>query len=326
MTVSNVVNATGRVGEATRVRVLAAVAELGYVPSAAARSLVGATATRIGLIYRDTDSVFISALLVAASTVSAARGLQLLIRGAEAQAPEDIAQIAQALVRSGADALLLVPPFAELLSGTPLLQELGVPVAALATGRALPDMATVRMDNRAAAGAVTELLIARGHRRIGVIGGPSSHSDSLAGMEGHRATLSAHGVVDSPELYIEGDFTFASGLAAADALLGLAPRPSAIVAANDDMAAGVLWAAHRRGLILPDDLAVTGFDDTLIATRVWPALTVVRQPIVAMTERATDLLLAALGHPTRQPAQGDVVLDFTLVERQSTARAQTTIL
>lgn len=320
MTVSNVIRSAGKVGAATRARVLEAIAELGYTPNLAARTLAGAEVTRIGLIYRGADSLFTSALIVGASTVAAARGLQLLIREVAEDTTAATAAAAQALVRSGADALLLVPPFAELLSGAPAAGELKAPIAAIATGRVLPGMITVRIDNEQASRALVERLIAQGHRRIGVIAGPAAHSDMLARLEGYAAALRAHGLPLDPELQARGDFSFAAGIAAAEALLAIADPPTAIVAANDDMAAAVLWVAHRRGVRVPQDLSVTGFDDTFIATRVWPALTVVRQPVAAMAELAVERLVAELREP--DPARPrDLVLDFTLVERDSTGPA-----
>jgi LacI family transcriptional regulator len=118
---------------------------------------------------------------------------------------------------------------------------------------------------------------------------------------------------------VEGEYTFASGLVAAEKLLSISPRPDAIMAANDDMAAAVLWAAHRRGLKLPRDLAVTGFDDTLLATRVWPALTTVRQPIREMVDTAISVLTNTFRHSNAPARPEEVVVDFTIVERESTS-------
>lgn len=318
MTVSNVFNGTGKVGEATRARVLAAIGELGYAPNQAARRLVGASIARIGLIYPDVESIFINAALAAVSVVAAQKGLQLHVRAANGAGFEATADIARDLVRTGVEALLLMPPYAEMLGGSSVLGELGVPAAAIATAVALPYATTVRIDNRAAARAVTERLIARGRRRIAVVTGPQRHSDSVARLEGHREALERHGLPLDDELFVEGDFSFVSGLAAADRILDLAARPDAIVAANDDMAAAVLWIAHRRGVEVPAELAVTGFDDTLIATRVWPPLTTVRQPIRDMASEAIARLAQAVRNPGEPQDPQDIVLAFTLVERDST--------
>lgn len=315
MTVSNVFNNTGKFSRETRERVLAAIAALGYVPNSAARRLAGVTPARIGLLYAGVDSMFIDGVLAAAAVATAERGLQLMVR--KADGPENALATARALQASGADALLVLPPFELVLSGSPAFQALGLATAALATAAPLPDMSTIRIDNRAAARAVTELLIAKGRRRIAVIAGPANHSDSLERLAGCRDALAARGLALPDERIIEGRFTFESGLAAAEALLDLAEPPDAIVAANDDMAAAALWSAHRRGLSLPRDLAVTGFDDTLLATRVWPPLTTVRQPIDRMTGRALDLLLEALRRPPGDIAPTDVLEVHHLVLRAS---------
>jgi LacI family transcriptional regulator len=315
MTVSNVFNGTGKFSHDTRERVLAAIAELGYVPNASARRLVGATPARIGLLYAGEESMFINAVLAAVAVASAERGLQLIVRKA---APREALEAARALRESGAEALLLLPPFDTVLSGSPAFQALGMSAAAIATAAPLPDMFTVRIDNQAAARAVIELLIAKGRRRIAVIAGPQDHSDSIERLRGCRDALQAQGVPLEDDYVVEGRFTFESGLEAAERLLDLPAPPDAIVAANDDMAAAALWIAHRRGLSLPRDLAVTGFDDTLLATRVWPALTTVRQPIDRMTAHALDLLLDALRRPTPDLRPRDVLEAHDLVERAST--------
>lgn len=315
MTVSNVFNGTGRFSRDTRERVLAAIAELGYVPNTAARRLVGATPARIGLLYSGVDSVFINATLAAAAVASAERGLQLMAR--KADSPEDALAVASALQASGADALLLLPPFDSVLSGSADFAALGMTAAAIATAAPLPDMVSVRIDNRAACRAVTELLLAKGRRRIAVIAGPADHSDSLERLAGCREALAARGLALPDERIVEGRFTFESGLEGAERLLDLPQPPDAIIAANDDMAAAVLWTAHRRGLALPADLAVTGFDDTLLATRVWPPLTTVRQPIEQMTARALDLVLDALRRPPEVFAPVDVLEPYQIVVRAS---------
>jgi LacI family transcriptional regulator len=314
MTVSNVFNGTGKFGRDTRERVLAAIAELGYVPNASARRLVGAAPARIGLLYAGEESMFINAVLAAVAVASAERGLQLIVKKA---APEHALAAVRALRDAGAEALLLLPPFDTVLSGSSALQAQGLPAAAIATAAPLPDMFTVRIDNHAAARAVVELLIAKGRRRIAVIAGPQDHSDSIERLRGCRDALHAQGMRLEDDHVVEGRFTFESGLEAAERLLDLPAPPDAIVAANDDMAAAALWIAHRRGLILPRDLAVTGFDDTLLATRVWPALTTVRQPINRMTARALDLLLDALRRPSSGVRPMDVLEAHDLVERAS---------
>src|SRR5579859_4224574 len=207
MTVSNVVNRTGKVGAETRVRVLKVIQELGYVPSQAARHLVGASAARIGLIYRGVESMFLNGAVTDIAVAAAERGLQLLIRRADDVSAAETERVARSLQRSGADGLLLIPPYPEMLSGSALLRELDLPAAAIATANRFPDIATVRIDNFAASRSLAELLIARGYRRIGFVTGPAGHSDSVARLEGYQGALRAHGLPVLPELCVEGLFT-----------------------------------------------------------------------------------------------------------------------
>ena len=196
-----------------------------------------------------------------------------------------------------------------------MLDELGVPIAAIATGHILPGIATVRIDNRAAMAELTAVLIARGYRRIALIAGNPRHSDSAARIEGYHDALAAHGITPDPTLVIPGRFDRSSGEEAAQALLSEATRPEAIMCSNDDMAAGVIAEAHRRGLVLPRDLAVTGFDDTTLAARIWPPLTTVRQPAEEMAFRAAERLIR-----TGDGVEGatDLIVPHAIVEREST--------
>ncbi|WP_320076705.1 LacI family DNA-binding transcriptional regulator [Novosphingobium ovatum] len=317
MTVSNVINRKGKTSQATRDNVQRIIREMGYVPSQAARSLVGAAAARIGLMYYDADSPFIDTLIAAVALATAESGLQLLMRDVRGIDPASVVAAAQGLARSGADGLLLMPPFAEMMAEHPGFAALNVPAVAIATARGLPGMASVRIDNGAAMRDLACGLIARGRRRIACVTGPRRHSDSQARLDGFLQAMAQAGL-DVPDAYVvEGGFTFATGLAAAQALLTLPERPDAIMAASDDMAAAVLLAAHRAGLDVPGDLTVTGFDDTSIAMRVWPALTTVRQPLRAMAGAAVGLLAQGVRAGTGALA-GDTVLDFDVIWREST--------
>lgn len=297
MTVSNVLNRTGKVGKDTADRVRTVVAELGYTPNSAARQLTGARATAIGLLFASGQTPFLEALLVSALKATASRGMQLLIADGSPSSADEALSDARDLIARGADALLLVPPYPELLSGTDHCANLGIPLAAIAAGHALPDMSTVRIDNRGEMRKLVNYLIARGHHRIGFLAGPQVHADARERLAGYREALNQAGIQYDEELVVEGRFNHASGEAAAASLLSLASPPTAIAACNDDMAAGVLAVAHQLRIDVPRDLAVTGFDDTLIASRVWPPLTVIRQPFEAMAAAAMECLFAGLENP-----------------------------
>ncbi|MCT8002270.1 LacI family DNA-binding transcriptional regulator [Sphingomonas sanguinis] len=316
MTVSNVINGVGRASPATRAAVLAAIEALGYVPNIAARRLAKARATTLGLLYSDKRTPFIDSVLLGALRASNARGLQFIAQAEEGLTREAAAAAVRALVQSGAAGVLLVPPFAELLSGSGLFEELGVAAAAIATGQGLPDISTVRVDNRAAMAAMTAHVAQAGHRRIGFMAGPQSFSVADERLAGFHDGMAASGLAVDPMLVVRGGFEPAAGAEAGRTLLSLADRPSAILCSSDDMAAGLIGEAHRMGLRLPDDLTVTGFDDTAIAARVWPPLSVIRQPVGDMAFRAVEQVLTALRSRTVE----DRVVDFELVLRESVGR------
>jgi LacI family transcriptional regulator len=318
MTVSNVVRGGGKMSEDTRQTVLKAIRDLNYVPNLAAQSLASAGAVTLGLIYHNPQNAFLSAMLVGALNAAAARGVQLVVRDCRDRTYENAAESLRSLVRSGSRALLVAPPFCELIKGTPLVAELGVPIASVSSGGLLSDISTVRVDDRAAARAMTELLIERGHRRIGYIAGPALHFSSGARLQGYHEALAAHDLVPDPDLVVGGDFSFDSGLIAARTLLDLSRPPTAIFGSNDDVAAAVVSVALQRNMSLPRDLSVAGFDDTPIAVKIWPPLTTVRQPISDMAEAAAGLLIDAVRHPERAKVV-DEVMPFEIVERASTA-------
>lgn len=320
MTVSNVVNGTGKAGPAVREAVLEAIRELGYSPNPAAKALASAGTVRVGVLYADPENAFLSAMLVGVLNAASARGAQVVLRACASRELDDVGESLKVLVRGGANALLLSPPIAEMVSGTPLMRALGVPAAVVAPGLPLPDMITVRVDDRAAAQAMTEHLITSGHRRIGFISGPPTHSSSAARREGYAAALTAHGLAFDTELVVAGAYTYESGLAGAERLLDLTIPPTAIFAANDDMAVAALSLAHRRGLAVPADLSIAGFDDTPVAIRVWPALTTIRQPVPLMAERAAAALIARAQGLETPERELDEIVAFSLLERESTAR------
>lgn len=169
---------------------------------------------------------------------------------------------------------------------------------------------SVYMDDAQAADDMTTHILNLGHRRIGFIKGHPNHSSSDDRLFGYRRALDRAGIPYEPQLVMDGEFDFESGVRAARYFLDLSVPPSAIFAANDDMAAGVLSVAHHRGMSLPDDLSVAGFDDTTLACTVWPALTTIHQPMSELAHTATDILISG-GETTHRR------LPHQLIERQS---------
>jgi LacI family transcriptional regulator len=274
---------------------------------------------RIALIYTGHQVPFLGEVQFSAFNATANLGAQLVLRASSSFTRKALEKLAIGASRNGIQGLLLIPPCAELLAGRPMLSDINI--AAIATAGALPDMHTVRIDNRTAAATLTEFVIRLGHRRIGFITGSPRHSDSKERLAGYEQAMQQANLPVEQELIAGGEFTFESGQRAAAQLLDLPSRPTAIVASNDEMAAGTLWVARQRGLKVPEDLSVTGFDDTPTAMQTSPPLTVIRQPIAAMVERGVALLMEE-PRDTRVSGPRDEVLEYTLVERGSTAPCQ----
>ena len=319
MTVSRVVNGHSKVRESTREKVMQAVRELGYVPNRAASSLAAAHDARIALIYTNPSAAFLRELLLGALRVTARTTAQLIIDDWEEFDAVAERKAARTLAR-GVGGVILPPPLCE---SDVVIEELchaGVPVVAIASGHASTNVSSVRIDDYQASKEVTEYLIEAGHERIACVRGHPSHRDSMRRYEGYKAALTEAGIKPDPKLVRQGYFTYRSGLEAAENLLSLDRPPTAIFAGNDDMAAAAVSVAHRRGLQVPHDLSIVGFDDTSAATTVWPELTTVRQPIAGMADAAINILLRAIrSQPGDTPAVVDHVMAHKLVVRGSVA-------
>ena len=319
MTVSRVINGNDNVRDATRERVLRAVRDLGYTPNLAASSLAAAKATRIALIYSNPSAAYLSELLLGTLHGSARSAAQLVIEAWDALDAKANRSSARRLATSVAGVILPTP----LCESEIVVSELiaaDVPVVAVAAGRCSEDISLVRIDNFSASREITNYLIAQGHTRIAHIKGPPTHTASAHRLEGFQAALKEAGIKLHPTLVQQGSFTYRSGLDAAEKLLTGRHSPSAIFASNDDMAAAVVSVAHRRGLDVPRDLSVVGFDDTSAATTVWPELTTIHQPIASMADSAIDVLIRSIRNKEKNiRSVVDHVMDHALVERGSVA-------
>jgi LacI family transcriptional regulator len=242
------------------------------------------------MIYSNPSSAYLSELLVGALDKASKTASQLVLEKWDELKPAAEKAAARKLAQSVAG-VILPPPLCESDVIANELAAAQIPVIAIATGRFRANVSCVRIDDFRAASEMTAHLIALGHTRIGFIKGHPNQTASAQRFAGFETTLESHGIAPNPAYVQQGFFTYRSGLDAAEQLLDRKRPPTAIFASNDDMAAAVVSVAHRRGLDVPKDLSVVGFDDTLTATTVWPELTTIRQPIAAMAEAALNLLL-----------------------------------
>lgn len=324
MTVSRVMNNASGVKATTREAVMRAVEALGYAPNAAARSLARGGAGRLGLLYSNPSAGYLSEFLIGALEGAYRAGAQLQLEKCDPEPDSERAAIAR-LKAGGVMGVVLPPPHGESWAALSEIEALEMRAVSVAPGRFRPDAPSVRIDDFAASAEMTRYLLGLGHRRIGFIKGAPNQSASAERLIGFESEMRA---ADPPaEALIEaGEFTYRSGFEAAERLLAARRRPTAIFASNDDMAAAAIAAAHRLGLDVPGRLTVVGFDDTPVATEIWPALTTVRQPVAEMAEAAIRLITApparvSASEGEERPAAPEEVVEHRLIVRDSSGPA-----
>jgi LacI family transcriptional regulator len=314
MTVSRALSGDAHVEAATRQRVQAAVKELGYSPNVAARNLARAASLHIGLLYNNPSAAYLNELLVGVLEQSSQAGCQIVL---EKCGVRNERTAIERLIRDGVGGIILPPPLSDSNIALDALRAAKIPFISVATGRPEAEGLSVRIDDQEASAAMARHLLSLGHREIGFIIGAANQTVSAQRQAGFETALREAGVQVRPE----GSFTYRSGLVAAEQILDSANHPTAIFASNDDMAAAAIAVAHRLHLDVPKDLTIVGFDDTPLATTIWPALTTVRQPVAAMARKAVELLLEEIRLRRLGETQGPVqhVMNFTLVKRESSA-------
>jgi LacI family transcriptional regulator len=321
MTVSRVINGKRNVRQTTRAAVLQAIEQLNYSPNAAARTLAAGEATHIGLLYANPSAAYLSQFLVGALEGARKTGAHLVLEACESESASEQAETAREFLQSGLDGVILPPPLSDSLAVHAEVAASGIPMVTVAMGLPQEANLNVRIDDFAAAKEITSYLLDQGHRRIGFIRGHPNISASSERYRGFVAALEEFGLDPDSGIIEQGYFTYRSGLVAAERLIGRDPRPTAIFASNDDMAAAAVNVAHRAGFDVPGDITVVGFDDTAPATTVWPELTTIRQPIAEMAQAAIELLVEALrnGGDAEGQSMSERILRHELVVRDSAA-------
>lgn len=319
MTVSRVINGETSVREETRQAVLAAIRDLDYQPNTAARRLAGADQPRIALLYANPSASYLSELLMGGLEQASRSDVHLVVERCEFD--KDEFNVVRRLANGGIEGLLLPSPLCDEQALLDHLNELGVCAVAIGSGKGPENHSAVMIDEYQAAFDMTEHIIRLGHKRIGFIIGNPHQTASALRLEGFQDAMAKHGLDVPQSCLAQGLFSYRSGLDAANRLLTQAEPPSAIFASNDDMAAATVAVAHRLHLDVPVDLSVCGFDDTAIATTIWPELTTVRQPIGEMSRRAVAILSAEIKQRRagNRPEPTCVTLDYELVRRDSDA-------
>jgi LacI family transcriptional regulator len=312
MTVSRVVNGTGTVSPERRARVEQALEETGYMPNTVARNLRARRTDTLALVMPDMTNPFFTALAQGVETAAREAGISLLLANTDEREDEE-RRLVRMLLQRQADGVLIIPAGSG-QDTVRLCRDHDVPLVVVDRRPETPDVDVVRADSEGGALQLGRLLVRLGHRRMAVLSGPASVPTAV-----DRAAGFSHALVDEAGLPAaivrHGAFSIDSGRDMTLAVMAQEPRPTALFAANNFIAIGVLHGLAELGLRVPEDVAVVGFDDLPQAMVTFPFLTVAAQPASEMGRRSVAMLLERLAHPDA-PAN-ELVLPTELVIRRS---------
>jgi LacI family transcriptional regulator len=325
-TVSRVVNREANVREATREKVEAAIAKLNYQPNKAARSLASHLSHLIGLIYDDPSyyeipsAGYVIRMQQGALNACYASKYELLIHPCQYRKKGIGKEIKTLIEQVRPDGIVLAAPLSNMPKIVRAIEATGTPLVRLSPGTANSKQFSVVTNDREISAEMTRYLASLGHTRIAFITGHPSHKAVGNRYLGYRDGLEQSGLEFSERLVAAGDNSIGSGEESAMGLLQQKNRPTAIFAANDDMAAGVIRVADRLDIKVPEELSVAGCDDIALARQVYPALTTINQPLSVMAERAAVALIASVRN--KQPLIGTEIVPATIQVRESTGPAR----
>ena len=316
MTVSRVINNSGYIHERTRGKVEAAIAELGYVPNALARSLRFKQTKTLALVLTDITNPFFTTLARGVEDFASERGFSVIFCNTD-ESREEESEYLNVVARKQVDGILLVPAFSsrELVD---FLRDCAIPFVVL--DRRIPgvEVDIVRCDSAEGAYQLTRHLIEQGHRRIIALTGSQTVTTAADRVTGYQRALAESGLEDQIKVYY-GAFAVESGYEMTQEALALDPPPTALFAANNFIAVGAFRAVREAGLRVPDDISVVAFDDLTEANIIDPFLTVVSQPAYEIGSRATALLLDRIAEKGANRSTGNYLTDT--VDRAQVERA-----
>ena len=312
-TVSRVLAGSGHVAENLRRRVVDAARALDYRPNRAARSLRIRRSLTVGVLVPDVQNPFFTGILRGLESVLEGDGFTFLLGNSDGR-PERERLYIDTLRDEGAAGFIIVPTDGDQESYR-VLQSAGVPIVTIDRTAAGLKADQVTVTNQDGVRGAVHHLIGLGHRRIGFIGGPAEINVARERLAGYEQALAEHHIALDPGLVQPGDFQQTGGYRAMLALLETATRPSAVFVANNLMTLGAVQALHERGVRIPGEVAIIGFDDMPWATSLQPPLTAVAQPTKEIGIAAAQLLVARLRDPDRPFRR--VVLETQLIVRGS---------
>lgn len=317
-TVSRVVNNEDSVSDAVRERVREAIKKLNYQPNQTARVMRKAPFS-LAFVYDNPNSHYVIEMQNGIISQCREKGFELVIHPTDSKS-EDVGKELSAMIGSNQiGGVILTPPLSENRELVTYLINQDAKVVRILSGTAPPDsLAPVVYVNDIDAGQkITEFLIQQGHRDIAFLGYQGAHESSQGRLVGYKAALEKAGITINKNLIVDGEFTFESGMKMTEALLTSGANPSAIFACNDEIAAGAVFMARMKGLSVPEDISVVGFENSPFSLQTWPPLTTVDQPNFEIAATAASMVIAMMKDKKDQSVESRG-FDLDILIRQST--------
>jgi len=318
-TISRVLNDEPNVSPDTKDKILESFDELGYIPNPQARGLAGSHSFLIGLVYPSQSNSYVSNVQKGALERCRAEGFHLVIYPEDHENENLLSQMETAMFSARLDGIILTPPFSDMAPLIKLLKRLTIPVVLMGAASSMRDVPSVVSNDQEASYEMCRYLISIGHSDIAFIKGHPDHASSNQRLRGYQHALTEAGIELQDQYIQQGNFTFESGEDCARRLLSLDKPPTAIFASNDYMAAGIVKVSNQKGISIPNQLTVTGFDNAPASRYIWPSLTTIKQPITEMAVEATRILIRSI---RRKPIESlSVTIKDELIVRESSAPA-----
>ena len=320
-TVSRVINKSPKVSDKTREKVEQIMLKLNYTPDPQARGLASKKSFLLGLVYDNPNASYVADIQQGVLDQCRTEGYELVVHPCDHRSANLVGELSRFIDRLKLDGVVLLPPLSENTQITDMLAKSGCQYARIASVPFNDAPHLVQSDDEIGMNQIADHLVELGHRDIGFIHGPKDYQSAQQRYKGFKTALSRHGITLTNQHVAWGAYTYESGTACAESLLATQPRPTAIVASNDEMALGVLVTAANRGVAVPEELSIVGYDDEPHASKIYHSLTTVNQNVQKMGQLAATKLVALCRGDTNIATETQYLVTPDLITRQSTARA-----
>ena len=290
-TVSRVINNEENVAESTKSKVLASVKKLGFKPNKNAQSLRSKRSYMIALLFDNPNKSYLADIQNGVLRVCKKTGYNLLLQECNYLDKNLSNSIINFVKDSKIDGLIITPPLSNIDDLLNNLELADIQHTIITPSTKKISSLYVSSDDFDASYKMTKKIINLGHIKIGFVKGHEMHLTSSLRFSGFINAMDEHKLERNYEWIIQGDYSFESGFQAGEKIFSTTERPTAIFASNDSMAAGVMKSAQMKKILIPDELSIIGFDDSLVAKQLWPSLSTVKQPVNEMAFHATKLLI-----------------------------------